>query len=143
MVFTGESAKGSRCLQEDTHLFLIDSTCSPSLLHSVIEADGHLRKKYVGGWRGGLQHGNGTLFYDTTNTERYEGEWFEGQRSGWGRMTYADGSVYEGEFFNDQRCGRGLLLLRESHVSFQTAACQCRWKWWRCQCGGMFVYPGD
>lgn len=42
---------------------------------------------------------------------RNQGEWFEGQRSGWGRMHYSDGSVYDGEWLEDQRSGRGLLLL--------------------------------
>jgi hypothetical protein len=43
--------------------------------------------------------------------ERYEGEWSEGLRCGWGRMYYLDGSVFEGEWSNDMRNGRGLLLL--------------------------------
>lgn len=58
-----------------------------------------------------MQHGHGTMFYGGGAGERFEGEWFEDERSGWGRMYYADGSVYEGEWLNNQRCGRGLLLL--------------------------------
>ena len=38
----------------------------------------------------------GTFYY--TETEYYEGEWYENKRNGWGRMYYQDGSVYEGRF---------------------------------------------
>ncbi|EGD79438.1 hypothetical protein PTSG_10002 [Salpingoeca rosetta] len=72
---------------------------------------GKYHKEYVGSWKANLYHGHGVKFYDIEGTEMYDGEWFEGKRSGWGRMTYADGSVYEGEWLEDQRCGRGLLLL--------------------------------
>eukprot|EP01147_Barroeca_monosierra_P011123 gene11123-3183_t len=55
--------------------------------------------------------GHGVKFYDKNGTSVYDGEWQHGKRSGWGRMTYADGSIYEGEWENDDRNGRGLLLL--------------------------------
>ena len=54
--------------------------------------------------------GQGTYFYSRDGQERYEGEWSQGERSGWGRMAYADGSIYEGEWLNDARSGLGLLL---------------------------------
>lgn len=53
--------------------------------------------------------GYGTNYY--SDTEYYEGEWYNGKRSGWGRMYYKDGAVYEGEWFDDKRNGLGLLRL--------------------------------
>ena len=39
----------------------------------------------------------------------YEGEGRGDERSGYGRMTYADGSVYEGRWRHDKRDGKGKL----------------------------------
>uniref|UniRef100_A0A8C4Q4E1 MORN repeat-containing protein 3 n=1 Tax=Eptatretus burgeri TaxID=7764 RepID=A0A8C4Q4E1_EPTBU len=69
----------------------------------------HIQIIYIGEWRKGLRHGRGTNFYVGT-TERYEGHWLFGRRSGWGKMTYADGSVYKGEWKKDQRNGDGLFV---------------------------------
>jgi hypothetical protein len=97
---------------------------------SIME-NGARFKQYLGGWHEGLQHvslsdcsahhllklggtqGQGTYFYSRDGQERYEGEWAEGQRSGWGRMAYSDGSIYEGEWIEDVRSGLGLLLQGE------------------------------
>ena len=41
--------------------------------------------------------------------EYYEGEWYAGKRSGWGRIYYSDGSIYyEGEWYNNCCHGNGL-----------------------------------
>ena len=44
------------------------------------------------------------------NVQNYEGEWANDKRSGWGRMTYIDGSFYEGEWKAGVRQGEGILL---------------------------------
>lgn len=51
--------------------------------------------------------------------EYYEGEWYCGQRSGWGRMFYHDGSVYEGEWSENKRNGKGLLRLGTEVIVIQ------------------------
>ena len=48
--------------------------------------------------------------------EYFEGEWYQGKRSGWGRMYYADGAVYEGEWLNGCRHGNGMLRLGNALV---------------------------
>ena len=45
----------------------------------------------------------------------YEGNWRDDKRYGWGKMTFANGSVYEGEW-KDTRCmekGNLHLLMEE------------------------------
>ena len=56
-----------------------------------------------------LTQGYGTHFY--SDSEYYEGEWYQDKRSGWGRMYYSDGSIYEGEWYDDERSGMGLYRL--------------------------------
>lgn len=43
--------------------------------------------------------GYGTYYYKEGGVEYYEGEWYAGKRSGWGRMYYANGDIYEGKIF--------------------------------------------
>ncbi|TPX37799.1 hypothetical protein SeLEV6574_g07866 [Synchytrium endobioticum] len=43
---------------------------------------------------------------------RYDGDWRDDARHGFGRMEYAGGDVYEGEWRDGRRCGHGVLLLR-------------------------------
>uniref|UniRef100_UPI00358EAA8A MORN repeat-containing protein 3-like n=1 Tax=Myxine glutinosa TaxID=7769 RepID=UPI00358EAA8A len=77
----------------------------------TFQRDKHSRIQvvYIGEWRMGLRHGRGTNFHVGTR-ERYDGQWLFGQRSGWGKMTYANGSVYKGEWKKDKCNGDGLLL---------------------------------
>jgi hypothetical protein len=39
------------------------------------------------------------------NNDKYEGQWNDGLRHGYGVYTMADGSKYEGNWFNDEREG--------------------------------------
>eukprot|EP00056_Hartaetosiga_gracilis_P001800 m.47741 g.47741 ORF g.47741 m.47741 type:complete len:231 (+) comp10786_c0_seq2:49-741(+) len=80
-------------------------------VYSVQVGDGEYYKQYMGYWQQDKHHGQGVKFYDMEGKERYEGEWYKGRRSGWGRMHYSDGSIYEGEWLEDMRSGTGLLLL--------------------------------
>ncbi|EDQ89851.1 uncharacterized protein MONBRDRAFT_25019 [Monosiga brevicollis MX1] len=84
-------------------------------VYSIFMSNGKLRKQYLGNWEAGLQHGQGSFFFNDEGTEKYEGEWREGNREGWGRMYYEDGSIYEGEWLDDMRHGLGLLLLKDGN----------------------------
>lgn len=42
-----------------------------------------------------------------SNSERYEGEWFEGRRDGKGTQHFSDGSRYEGDWLEDRKDGKG------------------------------------
>ena len=54
--------------------------------------------KYVGEWKNGRPHGQGTLTY--ANGDKYVGEYKDGDKHGQGTLTYANGGVKEGIFDN-------------------------------------------
>jgi hypothetical protein len=48
------------------------------------------------------KNGKGTYFYNVTG-EKYQGEWKEGERNGFGTMYYAYGDEYTGMFKNGEK----------------------------------------
>ena len=40
---------------------------------------------------------------------KYEGEWVDGKKEGFGKYTYASGGVYEGDWAGDERRGEGKM----------------------------------
>ncbi len=70
-------------------------------------ADLHLDCRYEGEWRGGKEHGLGTLAFGDGGV--YTGEFREGERSGHGRMVLPDGREYEGEWLDGLQHGPGTL----------------------------------
>ncbi|MDC0201905.1 hypothetical protein OAJ56_01540 [Flavobacteriales bacterium] len=65
-------------------------------------ADG---SKYIGEWENGKENGQGIMVY--SDSVRYEGEWNDGEWHGKGTHTYADGSKYEGEWNDGEWHGQG------------------------------------
>lgn len=61
---------------------------------------------YTGMFEKGLPHGYGTLF-DVPHKYSYEGNFFEKNKQGKGKISYSDGSVYEGNFKYDDFFGHG------------------------------------
>ena len=57
-------------------------------------------------------NGKGKYFWKKTN-EIYEGEWYNGQMCGNGKMVYSDGSIYEGNFFENKKNGLGVYTWGE------------------------------
>ena len=62
---------------------------------------------YVGGWRYGLEHGEGKRLYPYGNL--YDGSWIAGQRHGAGSMRFAGVGDYIGEWRRGLRCGEGTM----------------------------------
>jgi len=62
-------------------------------------------------WNDEPWNGRGTFYYydDDDNAFRYEGEFKDGKRNGYGKKQYTD-SVYEGYWYNDKEYGPGLLI---------------------------------
>ncbi|MCL2186500.1 MAG: tetratricopeptide repeat protein [Treponema sp.] len=56
----------------------------------------HITSGFTG--RKGHTFPNGSVYY---------GDWVNGIRSGWGRLTAANGEEYTGDYFNDERHGKG------------------------------------
>ena len=50
--------------------------------------------KYVGAWKRGEKHGDGTYYFP--NGDRYVGEWRRGKKHGEGVYSFSDGDRYEG-----------------------------------------------
>ena len=62
-----------------------------------------LEDKYVGEYKYGKRHGQGTLTY--ANGYKYIGEFRDGKRHGQGTYTFADGSKYVGEHRDGKATG--------------------------------------
>eukprot|EP01135_Chromosphaera_perkinsii_P002582 Nk52_evm98s224 gene=Nk52_evmTU98s224 len=64
---------------------------------------------YVGEWKRGKRHGQGTLFYTKDESSYYKGEWVEDKMEGQGTMVFKNGNIYDGEFKQNQRHGQGTM----------------------------------
>lgn len=56
--------------------------------------------RYVGMFKEGQRHGEGTLYY--SSGARYEGQWQRGRKHGQGVYVFEDGSVFRGQFLDDR-----------------------------------------
>lgn len=54
---------------------------------------------------GDCVNGIGTYVFKSGN--KYEGQWRNCKREGWGRVTFSNGDVYEGDFFDNEFHGKG------------------------------------
>jgi hypothetical protein len=64
-------------------------------------------ERYEGEYHDGQQNGRGV--YSWANGDRYDGEWREGEQSGRGVLVWASGDRYEGEWVDGKRTGQGTL----------------------------------
>lgn len=63
---------------------------------------------YTGEWYNNVRHGYGVEEIPSKDgTQRYEGEWKEDKRCGFGKMLYDNGDRYEGEWLDNLRNGQG------------------------------------
>ena len=61
--------------------------------------------QYVGEFKDGVFHGQGTMTY--ANGDKYVGEWKDNKAHGQGAYTFPDGAQYVGEFKDDILHGQG------------------------------------
>ena len=61
-------------------------------------------KEYEGEWKDGKRHGQGTLTYTSfySRYKKYVGAWKDGKKHGQGTFTYSDGGENVGEFREDE-----------------------------------------
>ena len=64
-------------------------------------------ESYEGDFYEGEMTGYGTYIYSPSIGDKYEGFMKNGKRDGKGKYTWGDGSVYEGEFKDDMKNGEG------------------------------------
>ena len=70
--------------------------------------------KYVGEWKDGKKHGQGTFTFASGN--KYVGDWKDGKRHGQGTYTFANGNKYVGEFRNGEFHGQGTYTRADGRV---------------------------
>ena len=70
--------------------------------------------KYVGEWKDGNYHGQGT--YTTAKGDKYVGEYKYGKAGGKGSKTYANGDKYVGEWKNGEMHGQGTKTYANERV---------------------------
>ena len=70
--------------------------------------------KYVGEYKDGLMHGQGT--YTFANGEKYVGEYKDNKRNGQGIWTDTNGNKYVGEFKDGKRNGKGTLTRADGAI---------------------------
>jgi hypothetical protein len=72
--------------------------------------------KYEGQWKNGLKHGFGKLAVKEGST--YEGEWKDGIKEGFGKMRWHSNNYYEGEFRNNKINGSGYMIWFDSFEKY-------------------------
>jgi hypothetical protein len=65
---------------------------------------------YEGDFKNGIKHGFGKLSF--ANSDYYEGDFIDNKRTGKGKYFFKTGGIYEGDFFENKRHGHGLLNIR-------------------------------
>jgi len=65
----------------------------------------------------GEPHGRGTLFFDKSRDNKFQGRFVEGVKHGRGCFYFADGSSLEGNFQNDSLQGKGLYTFEDGSYS--------------------------
>ena len=104
--------------QQTTDLDKVSSVPQPDIVYATISYDGG---EYTGWLKDGVPHSQGIIRYpadggsgafvnilvNRENTARmYEGEWRNGLKHGYGKMTYPSGMIEEGYWENGQFVGR-------------------------------------
>jgi hypothetical protein len=104
----------NKCDGKKIYFVLFGST---TLVCSIQNDDSQfVRHNYVGDLKHGKRHGHGTQLYPSN--DKYDGEWKNDLREGYGRMICSSGGdSYVGNWKNDQKSGIGTL--RKSSTSYE------------------------
>ena len=80
-------------------------------------------QKYVGEWKGGKPHGQGSLIYgvyvEKNKGETYFGLFKDGEFDGQGTYILSDGSKFVGEYKGGNRNGQGILYSSDGSIIIQ------------------------
>ena len=74
--------------------------------------------KYVGEFKDGKRHGQGTCTYGKGKLEgsKYIGEWKDGKKDGEGTYTFPSGNTYVGEFKDNLFHGQGTFIHTDGKI---------------------------
>ena len=89
--------------------------------------------KYVGAWKRGEKHGDGTYYFP--NGDRYVGEWRRGKKHGEGVYFFSDGDRYKGNWRGGRKHGQGTYTFSDG-VLFAG-----EWKDGKVHGNGTYTYP--
>jgi hypothetical protein len=67
-------------------------------------------------------HGEGTMVYQEYI---YQGQWVNGDWSGFGKLTTSDGDVYQGGFFDNMKHGLGVMQYKDGRIYDGTFQFNC------------------
>ena len=72
-------------------------------------------ERYEGEWKDGERHGQGSLYdnYDNIGIKLYEGKWEDDKENGYGTYYYENGARYEGEFKDGELHGQGQMFFSD------------------------------
>jgi hypothetical protein len=71
--------------------------------------------KYTGDFKMNQKHGVGTLAKDK---DAYNGEFYNGERTGVGKISFKDGSFYEGSWLDNKFSGKGRFNWPSGEAAF-------------------------
>ena len=93
--------------------------------------------RYIGEWKDGKQHGQGTYTYGKGEGEgdKYVGEFKSGYRNGQGKYIWSDGDKYVGKFKDDKPNGQGTYTWSDGRKYVG------EWKDGKKHGQGTFTYP--
>jgi len=63
---------------------------------------------YDGSWKNGNKSGTGIITY--ADGSKYQGQWSKGKRHGMGAFYYANGDIYSGDWANGKKEGHGTYI---------------------------------
>ena len=89
--------------------------------------------KYVGAWKRGEKHGDGTYYFP--NGDRYVGEWRRGKKHGEGVYFFSDGDRYEGNWRGGRKHGQGTYTFSDGDIFAG------EWKDGKVHGNGTYTYP--
>ena len=75
-------------------------------------------KYYIGEFKKGLIHGEGTLYYQNNNIQ-YEGEFLNNKYEGDGKYIWENGRYYIGEFKNGLISGKGIEYYENGMIKYE------------------------
>jgi len=82
--------------------------------------------KYIGEWLNGTKTGRGIMYTTTSfeykgiwyppNSSFYEGDFINGEKTGWGKQQFPNGDYYEGSYINGERNGFGTYYFKNGEI---------------------------
>ena len=87
-------------------------------IDKLIDPNGDI---YIGEVLNGLKHGKGKI-YNINGSIKYEGDFVNGKREGYGKFIWEDGEYYIGQWMNNLKYGKGIIYYKNGGIKLD-----CNW----------------